>query len=65
MQLTFLQAWKIKEKEKERIYGQPKYYYKLLPWMCDKMVTTNPGTVVELRHSSDDHFQQLFVAHAV
>ncbi|RVX05695.1 hypothetical protein CK203_027393 [Vitis vinifera] len=29
------------------------------------MVTTNPGTVVELHHSSDGHFQQLFVAHAV
>ena len=65
MQLTYLQAWQMKEKAKECIYGQPKYYYKLLPWMCDKMVTTNPGTVVELHYSSDEHFQQLFVAHAV
>ena len=46
MQLTYLQAWKMKEKAKEHIYGQPKYYYKLLLWMCDKMVTTNPRTVV-------------------
>ncbi|KAL6323882.1 hypothetical protein AAG906_005879 [Vitis piasezkii] len=65
MQLTYLQAWQMKEKAKECIYGQLKYYYKLLPWMCDKMVTTNPGTVVELHYSSDEHFQQLFVAHAV
>ncbi|RVW23207.1 hypothetical protein CK203_099553 [Vitis vinifera] len=28
------------------------------------MVTTHPGTVVELRHSSDGHFEQLIVAHA-
>ena len=33
--------------------------------MCDKMVTTHPGTVVELRHSSDGNFEQLIVAHAV
>ena len=65
MQLTYLQAWQMKEKEKERIYGQPKCYYKLFPWMCDKMVTTHPGTVVELRHSSDGNFEQLIVAHAV
>ena len=31
MRLTYCQAWKIKEKAKERIYGQPKNYYKLLP----------------------------------
>ena len=30
-QLTYLQAWQMKEKAKERIYGQPKNYYKLLP----------------------------------
>ena len=55
----------MKEKTKERIYGQPKYYYKLLPWICDRMVTTNLGTVVELRHLSDGHFHQLFVGHAM
>ncbi|KAL6332956.1 hypothetical protein AAG906_019967 [Vitis piasezkii] len=65
MQLTYLQAWNIKEKENERIYGEPKYYYKLLPWICEKMVATNPGSIVELGHSSDGHFEQLFVAHSV
>ena len=65
MQLTYLQAWNIKEKANERIYGEPKYYYKLLPWMCEKMVATNRESVVELRHSSDGHFEQLFVAYSV
>ena len=35
IRLTYYQAWQIKEKAKERIYGQPKSYYKLLPWMCE------------------------------
>ncbi|RVX22854.1 hypothetical protein CK203_008385 [Vitis vinifera] len=28
------------------------------------MVATNPGSIVELGHSSDGHFEQLFVAHS-
>ena len=33
--------------------------------MCEKIVATNPGSIVELGHSSDGHFEQLFVAHSV
>ena len=29
------------------------------------MVATNPRSIVELSHSSDGHFEQLFVAHLV
>ena len=49
----------------ECIYEEPKYYYKLLPWMCERMDATNSGSIVELSHSSDGHFEQLFVAHVV
>ena len=35
MRSSYCQAWKIKEKVKERIYGFPRNYYILLPWMCD------------------------------
>ena len=65
MQLSYCQAWQLKQKAMERIYGLPKNYYKLLPWMCERIVQTNPGTIVELTHSSDGHFEQLFIAHAV
>ncbi|XP_059597199.1 uncharacterized protein LOC132254763 [Vitis vinifera] len=65
IQLTYLQTWQIKEKAKERIYGQPKNYYKLLPWMCERMLATNPGLSVELSYSDDDHFEKLFVAHSI
>ena len=46
IQLTYLQTWQIKEKAKERIYGQPKNYYKLLPWMCERMLATNLDQVL-------------------
>ncbi|RVW87460.1 hypothetical protein CK203_036245 [Vitis vinifera] len=65
IQLTYLQAWQMKEKAKERIYGQPKNYYKLLPWMCERMLATNPRSSVELSYFNDDHFEKLFVAHSI
>ena len=65
MRLTYFQAWQIKEKAKERIYGQPKNYYKLLPWICERIVQSNPRSVVELTYSSDGNFEQLFITHDV
>ena len=65
VRLSYCQAWKIKEKAKERIYGFPRNYYKLLPWICDQVVQMNPGSVVDLTYSSDDYFEQLFIAHEV
>ena len=50
---------------KEQINGIPKYYYKLLPWMCERIFQTNPSSVVELTHSSDGNFQQLFITHEI
>ncbi|XP_019072589.1 uncharacterized protein LOC104877691 [Vitis vinifera] len=55
----------MKEKAKECIYGQPKNYYKLLPWMCERMIATNPGSSVKLSYSDDDHFEKLFIAHSI
>ena len=65
MHLTYVQAWHIKEKAKERIYDQPKNFYKLLPWMRERIKKCNLGSVVELTHSSVGHFQQLFITHEV
>ena len=33
--------------------------------MCERIVQTNPRTIVELTHSNDGHFEQLFIAHAI
>ena len=33
--------------------------------MCERIVHTNPRTVVKLTHSSDGHFHQLFITHAI
>ena len=33
--------------------------------MCERIVQSNPGSVVELTYSSDGNFEQLFIAHDV
>ena len=33
--------------------------------MCDQIKQYSPGSVVELTHFSDGHFQKLFIAHEV
>ena len=38
LRFSYNQAWHLKEKRKERINGIPKNYYKLLPWMCERIV---------------------------
>ena len=65
MKLSYCQAWKIKENAKDKIYGLPWNYYKLLLWMCGRVVQMNPRSIVYLTYSSDCHFEQLFITHEV
>ncbi|RVX23746.1 hypothetical protein CK203_000024 [Vitis vinifera] len=45
--LSYKQAWTYKEMAKERIYGFPENSYMLLPWLCQRLVDINPGTIAE------------------
>ena len=63
VQLTYNQAWHLKEKAKERVYGSPHASYAYLPWLCHRLREINPGTIAEYT-SHEGHFKQLFLAHA-
>ncbi|XP_034674329.1 uncharacterized protein LOC117905534 [Vitis riparia] len=63
VQLTYNQAWHLKEKAKERLYGSPRASYAFLPWLCHRLREINPRTIVEYT-SHEGHFKQLFIAHA-
>ena len=63
VKLTYNQAWKCKEKAKERIFGLPHNSYKLLPWLCKQLMETNSGTIAEWTSSDEGNFMQLFIAH--
>ena len=61
--MTYNQAWHLKEKAKERIYGAPRESYTFVPWLCHRLREINPGTIAEYT-SDEGHFMQLFIAHA-
>ncbi|RVW54406.1 hypothetical protein CK203_068411 [Vitis vinifera] len=63
VQLTYNQAWHLKEKTKERVYRSPRASYEYLPWLCHRLREINPGTIAEYT-SHEGHFKQLFIAHA-
>ena len=65
MQLNYCQAWNLKEKAKEWIHGVPQCSYKLLPWLCTRLIEKNPRTIARYKCSDDGHFMQLFVAFLV
>ncbi|RVW57791.1 hypothetical protein CK203_115156 [Vitis vinifera] len=52
VQLTYNQAWHLKEKAKERIYGAPRESYTFVPWLCHRLREINPGTIAE--YTSDE-----------
>ena len=63
VQLTYNQAWHLKEKAKECIYGAPRESYMFVPWLCHRLREINPDTIAEYT-SHEGHFMQLFIAHA-
>ncbi|WJZ85832.1 hypothetical protein VitviT2T_005349 [Vitis vinifera] len=63
VQLTYNQAWHLKEKAKEHVYGSPRASYAYLPWLCHRLREINLGTIAEYT-SHEGHFKQLFIAHA-
>ncbi|KAL5859344.1 hypothetical protein ACOSQ4_000640 [Xanthoceras sorbifolium] len=62
IELKYSQAWRGIETAREELLGSCKESYNRLPWLCQKIVETNPGSVVTLITREDLSFHRLFVA---
>ena len=62
VELTYNQAWHLKEKAKELIYGAPRDSYMFLSWLCHRLREINLGTITGYT-SHEVHFIKLFIAH--
>ncbi|XP_070040771.1 uncharacterized protein [Nicotiana tomentosiformis] len=60
--LTYMQAWKAKEKALEFLRGHPADSYSRLPSYLYILEKTYPGSVVKLQKTDDDCFLYAFVA---
>ncbi|XP_075095181.1 uncharacterized protein LOC142173484 [Nicotiana tabacum] len=60
--LTYMQAWRAKEKALEFLKGHPADFYSRLPSYLYILEKTYPGSVVKLQKTEDDCFLYAFVA---
>ncbi|KAK4755525.1 hypothetical protein SAY87_009282 [Trapa incisa] len=62
IQLNYSQAWRAKEIAREQLLGSYKDSYKLLPFFCERIKETNPGSVAIFSTKEDLSFHSLFVS---
>lgn len=62
IQLQYSQAWRAMETARKELQGTFKDSYHHLPWLCDKITETNPGSVAALTTREDLSFHRLFIA---
>ena len=61
--MNYHKLWRARKKAKEAINGKPEDSYKLIPWMCKRLMESIPGTVAKWTCSDENKFRQLFVAY--
>ncbi|CAA0816564.1 Unknown protein [Striga hermonthica] len=62
VQLNYFQAWRGKEIAKEQLQGSYKEAYSQLPFFCEKIMETNPGSLATFTTKGDSSFHRFFVS---
>ncbi|PSS00253.1 Protein FAR1-RELATED SEQUENCE like, partial [Actinidia chinensis var. chinensis] len=62
IELKYYHAWAGKEIAKEQLHGSCKDAYNQLPFLCEKIMKTNPGSLATLITKEDLSFHRLFVS---
>lgn len=62
VELNYTQVWRGLEDAREQLHGSPKESYNKLPWFCEKILETNPGSFSKLIIGEEKRFQSLFVS---
>ncbi|XP_057958960.1 uncharacterized protein LOC131151661 isoform X2 [Malania oleifera] len=62
IQLNYSQAWRAKEIAREQLQGSYKEAYSQLPYLCEKIRETNPGSFATFATKDDSSFHRLFVS---
>ncbi|KAK6941719.1 MULE transposase domain [Dillenia turbinata] len=62
VKLTYTQVWRGMEDARAQLQGSLKDAYNQLPHFCEKIVETNPGSVVKLVTNDEKRFERLFIS---
>ncbi|KAK9287663.1 hypothetical protein L1049_016100 [Liquidambar formosana] len=63
IEVGYAQAWRVMETAREELHGKCKEAFNQLPWLCEKIMETNPGSVTTLITRDDLSFHRLFVSY--
>ncbi|XP_073144110.1 uncharacterized protein [Henckelia pumila] len=62
--VTYMQAWRGKERSMAALHGTYEEGYKLIPAYCEQIRKTNPGSIASVVATGQDNsFQRLFVSY--
>ncbi|XP_021640245.2 uncharacterized protein LOC110635274 [Hevea brasiliensis] len=62
IQLNYSQAWRAKEIAREQLQGSYKEAYNQLPFFCERIKETNPGSIATFSTKDDSSFHRFFVS---
>jgi hypothetical protein len=60
--LTYSQVWRGKEVAQKELYHAIRETYSHLPWYCERLTESNPGSIALLSPMVDTKFRRFFVA---
>ncbi|KAI3874095.1 hypothetical protein MKW98_013756 [Papaver atlanticum] len=61
--VSYMQAWRGKERSMAAVHGTFEEGYRLLPAYCEQVKKTNPGSIAAVFSGHENHFQRLFVSY--
>lgn len=62
VKLNYSQAWRAKGIAKEQLQGSYKESYSQLPYLCKRIMQTNPGSLATVDAKEDSSFHRVFVS---
>ncbi|KAF5201053.1 Mudr family transposase [Thalictrum thalictroides] len=62
VELSYYQAWRGKEVAREKLKGSYKEAYSQLPFLCERVLETNPGSFATFSTKDDSSFHCLFIS---
>ncbi|XP_031255247.1 uncharacterized protein LOC116113240 [Pistacia vera] len=62
IRLNYFLAWRAKETAKEQLHGSYKEAFNQLPFFCEKIMETYPGSFATFTTKEDSSFHRLFVS---
>lgn len=61
--LSYGQAVRGKKRALEEMLGPSKHSFSLVPWMCERLLESDPTTVAKWSASTDNRFERLFISY--